>query len=85
MFTSPAKTTDVTITGNVDARTTESSVFTVNFLIHWAMSIRLLLHYSMRGVNGQNVEYTIAEGTVTKNGEKTNIILDTSSGTTFII
>lgn len=79
MFTSPAKTTDVTITGNVDARTTESSVFTVNFFDSLGNEYQASLTLQYEGVNGQNVEYTIAEGTVTKNGEKTNIILDTAA------
>lgn len=79
MFTAPAKTTDVTITGNVDARTTESSVFTVNFFDSLGNEYQASLTLKYEGINGQNVEYSISEGTVTKNGEKTNIILDTAA------
>jgi len=76
MFTNPLKTTDVTITGNVDARTTESSIFTVNFFDSLGNEYQASLTLQYEGVNGQNVEYSISEGTVTKNGEKTNIVLD---------
>lgn len=79
MFTEPVKTTDITITGNVDARTTASSVFTVNFFDSLGNEYQASLTLQYEGVNGQNVEYTISEGTVTKNKEATNIILDTAN------
>ena len=87
MYTEPAKTTGVTVTGNIDARSTSSSVFTINFYDElgneYQASLTLEYNDAGGGAGAQPVTtYTIKGGAVTKNGQPTGITIepDTADG-----
>ncbi len=76
MYTSPAVTTAVTVTGNIDARAESDSVFTVNFFDTLGNEYQAALTLSFQqggGTADGRASYQITGGSVTKNGEPTTL------------
>lgn len=79
MYTEPMKTTAVSVTGNVDARSTSDSVFTINFYdsvgneYQASLTLRYANSTTGTGATQPIASYSILGGTVTKNGEPTGI------------
>lgn len=76
MYTAPAVTTAVSVSGNVDAKSTSDSVFTVNFFDTLGNEYQAALTLSLdnaAGGTGDVTSYTITGGSVTKNGQPTTL------------
>ena len=72
-YTAPAATTGVTIKGNIDASSTGSSAFTYNFFDSLGNEYQATMSVKFDKIDGDYASYTISEGSITKNGEKTNL------------
>ena len=84
-YTAPAATTGVTIKGNIDASSTGSSAFTYNFFDSLGNEYQATMTVAFDSNNSDATKstYTITQGTVTKNGEKTNLIVNAGSDLVF--
>lgn len=74
MYTSPAVTTGVSVTGNISAQSTSDSVFTVNFYdtLGNEYQASLTVSYDQASTGGV-ANYTVTGGAVTKNGKPTTL------------
>lgn len=74
MYTAPAVTTGVSVTGNISAQSTSDSVFTVNFYdtLGNEYQASLTVSYDQTSTGGVS-NYTVTGGAVTKNGEATTL------------
>ena len=72
-YTAPSATTGVTIKGNIDASSTGSSAFTYNFFDSLGNEYQATMSVKFDKIDGDYASYTISEGSITKNGEKTNL------------
>lgn len=84
-YTAPAVTTAVTATGNVDARATSDSTFTVNFYDSLGNEYQatLVLSYDSKDDAAGTTSYNITGGAVTMNGEPTELSVTCDSQVTF--
>ena len=85
MYTAPDVTTGVTVTGNVDARSTSDNIFTVNFFDSLGNEYQatLTLQYSDTDDATSTTSYNVIGGSITKNGEPTTLSVSCTDQITF--
>lgn len=84
-YTAPAATTGVTITGNVDSRETGDIAYTVNFYDSLGNEYQATLNltYDSKDAAAGTTSYNVAGGSVTMNGQPTELSVSCDSQVVF--
>lgn len=84
-YTSPAATTGVTITGNVDSRETGDIAYTVNFYDSLGNEYQATLNltYDSKDTAAGTTSYNVVGGSVTMNGQPTELSVSCDSQVVF--
>lgn len=84
-YTSPAATTGVTITGNVDSRETGDIAYTVNFYDSLGNEYQATLNltYDSKDAAAGTTSYNVVGGSVTMNGQPTELSVSCDSQVVF--
>ena len=85
MYTAPSVTTGVTVSGNVDARATSDTTFTINFYdtLGNEYQATLVLSYDSKDDAAGTTSYNLTGGAVTMNGEPTELSVSCDTQVTF--
>ena len=82
-YTLPERTTGLTLTGNIDSSSTEDLAATLNFYDSLGSSYQATIVFHREGQTGNDVTYSIAGSTITKDGESTTLTIETSDSLVF--
>ena len=78
-YTSPERTSSVTVTGNLNAGSKDTSTTTINFYDSLGNSYQATVNLVYAGVQGDNTQYTIEPVSVSKNGKPTDLTFTASA------
>ena len=82
-YTSPERTSSVTVTGNLNAGSKDTSTTTINFYDSLGNSYQATVNLVYAGVQGDNTQYTIEPVSVSKNGKPTDLTFTASAPLSF--